>query len=127
MFDIAKNSLSLHKRNSNMKDRSFSAVANHLNFQAKKLFGEMGQIKDGAIAYIGVRGGGPTEMHTHPHNHLFIVVQGEAKILLGSEEVVVGANESFLVNGETPHAVWNNSEEEECVMVGISTVDCDDK
>ena len=65
-----------------MKD-GFMVPPKHVNFEAKKLFGEVGQIIDGSIAYINLKGGGPTEQHTHEHNHLFIVVKGEAKVLLG--------------------------------------------
>ncbi|MBC8569764.1 cupin domain-containing protein [Zongyangia hominis] len=97
----------------------FMTPPNHVNFKAKKLFGEMGKILDGAIAYIDVNGGGPTELHTHAHSHLFIVTQGEAKIQLDTEEVIVKKDESFLVDGQVPHAVWNHSEEE-TVMIGIS-------
>lgn len=53
-----------------------------VNFRAKELFGAVGNIVDGAVAYIDLNGGGPTELHTHEHNHLFIVTEGEAKILL---------------------------------------------
>ena len=35
----------------------------HVNFRAKKLFGEMGRIVDGSVAYIELNGGGPTELH----------------------------------------------------------------
>lgn len=48
----------------------------HVNIHAKKLFGEMGRIVDGSVAYIELNGGGPTELHTHEHNHLFIVTEG---------------------------------------------------
>ena len=48
----------------------------HVNFHAKKLFGEMGRIVDGSVAYIELNGGGPTELHTHEYNHLFIVTEG---------------------------------------------------
>lgn len=91
----------------------------HVNFEAKKLFGSMGEIIDGAIAYMKLNGGGPTEKHTHQHNHLFIVVKGEARVELGDETVIIHENESFLVNGSIPHSVWNN-QEKETVMVGIS-------
>ena len=97
----------------------FMTPPNHLNFKAKKLFGEIGRIIDGAIAYVDVNGGGPTAPHTHEHNHLFIVTKGEARILLGSEEIVVKENESFLVDGNIPHSVWNNSDGE-TVMIGIT-------
>lgn len=48
---------------------------------------------DGAIACLYQ--GGPTEQHPHEHNHLFIVVRGEAKVLLGDEEVIIHQDEAF--------------------------------
>ena len=79
---------------------------------------------DGSIAYLDKEGGGPVEMHTHDHNHLFIVVEGEAKIILGDNEVILSKNEFYLVKGKIPHSVWNNREEV-TMMVGISTKDID--
>ncbi len=101
-----------------MRD-GFMVPPKHINFEAKKLFGEMGQIIDGAIAYINLKGGGPTEPHTHEHNHLFIVVKGEAKVLLGDDEVIIHQDEAFLVKGSIPHSVWSN-QDDETVMIGIS-------
>ena len=69
--------------------QEFITPANHAHFRAKKLFGEMGKVIDGAIAYIDLNGGGPVEKHTHIHTHLFIVVQGEAKILYGNDEIIL--------------------------------------
>ena len=98
---------------------NFITPPNHINFLAKKLFAGMGEIIDGSIAYLEKDGGGPTELHTHAHNHLFIVVKGEAKILLNNEPVIVRENESYLVEGSIPHSVWNNLSET-TVMIGIS-------
>ncbi len=97
----------------------FITPPNHVNFKARKLFGEMGTIIDGSIAYVDLNGGGPTEQHTHEHNHLFIVTKGEAKIKLADNEVIVKKDESFLVEGKIPHSVWNNIQVE-TVMIGIS-------
>ena len=99
--------------------KDFMTPPNHVNFEAKKLFGSVGEIIDGSIAYMNLNGGGPTEAHTHEHNHLFIVVKGEAKIKLADEELILRKDESFLVQGKIPHSVWNNVEEE-TVMIGIS-------
>lgn len=99
----------------------FITPLNHLNFEAKKLFGDVGRIIDGSIAYINLKGGGPTEKHTHEHNHLFIVTQGEAKVLLGEEVVIIKKDEAFLVEGKIPHSVWSN-QDEETVMIGISVL-----
>lgn len=97
----------------------FIIPPNHVNFKAKKLFGEMGTIIDGSIAYIDLNGGGPMELHTHEHNHLFIVTKGEAKIKLADREIILKKDESFLVDGKIPHSVWNNIQDE-TVMIGIS-------
>ena len=43
----------------------FITPPNHVNFKAKRLFGEMGQIIDGSVAYIDLNGGGPIQRHTH--------------------------------------------------------------
>ncbi|WP_207643281.1 hypothetical protein [Cellulosilyticum ruminicola] len=59
----------------------FKEIPNHVKFKAKKLFGEIGHVVDGAIAYIDVDGGGPVPPHTHKHGHVFIVVEGEAKLI----------------------------------------------
>jgi mannose-6-phosphate isomerase-like protein (cupin superfamily) len=97
----------------------FITPPEHIHFLAKKLFGQMGEIVDGSIAYLENQGGGPIKVHTHEHNHLFIVVQGEAKIILGEKTVIVKENESYLVQGTVPHSVWNN-QEDTTVMIGIS-------
>lgn len=97
----------------------FITPPNHVRFHAKPLFGNMGEIMNGAIAYLDELGGGPIEKHTHEHNHLFIVVQGEAKILLDQETKILRANEAFLVEGRIPHSVWNNVQGQ-TVMIGIT-------
>ncbi|MEL7600213.1 MAG: cupin domain-containing protein [Proteiniphilum sp.] len=100
-----------------MKD--FITPPNHIHFLAKKLFENCGEIIDGSIAYLEPNGGGPTDLHTHAHSHLFIVIQGQAKIILNGHEKIINKNESFLVNGNIPHSVWNNTDTT-TIMVGIS-------
>lgn len=100
-------------------EKDFITPPNHVNFLAKKLFGETGEIIDGSIAYLQQGGGGPVKLHTHDHDHLFIVTKGEAKILLGDKEIILKKDESFLVKGSIPHSVWNNIDTE-TVMIGIS-------
>ena len=100
----------------------FITPPNHVGFAAKNLFGASGRILDGAIAYLAPDGGGPTERHTHAHNHLFIVTQGEARIQYGDQTVILGPDESFLVRGAVPHAVWNNASGQ-TVMIGISVTE----
>ena len=99
--------------------KEFITPPDHIHFLAKKLFADCGEIIDGSIAYLEKGGGGATSLHTHEHNHLFIVVSGQARVELDGEIRIVDANESFLVNGHIPHSVWNNIDGT-TVMIGIS-------
>lgn len=109
-----------------MSSEDFSALGEdfvtppgHIRFRAKKLFQECGEIADGAIAYLQPGGGGPQAKHTHEKDHLFIVVRGAARILLGDEIKILRKNESFVVKGSIPHAVWNDTDGE-TVMIGLT-------
>ena len=101
------------------KKDGFITPSEHVNFLAKNLFGACGQIVNGAIAYLAPDGGGPVTPHTHATNHLFIVTQGEAKVLLDGQERIIRENEAFIVKGGIPHSVWNNAQAE-TVMIGIT-------
>ena len=101
--------------------QDFMTPPKHVNFRAKKLFGEMGRIVDGSVAYIDLKGGGPTELHTHEHNHLFIVTEGEARIQLGEETVIIHKDEALLVEGRIPHSCWNNTDGV-TKMIGITVI-----
>lgn len=48
---------------------NFITPPKHINFFAKKLCDDIGEIMDCAIAYLEKGGGGPTINHTHAHNH----------------------------------------------------------
>ncbi len=102
-----------------MNDDNFITPPGHSGFSAKKLFDENGKIKWGAIAYIERNGGGPKGNHTHSENHIFIVADGEARVVLGDREVIVKKNESLFVDGTTPHSIWNNSDKI-CQVIKIS-------
>lgn len=39
--------------------KDFMTSPEHVNFEAKKLFDNVGEIIDGSIAYINLKGGGP--------------------------------------------------------------------
>ncbi len=91
----------------------------HIGFLAKKLFENCGEIIDGSIAVLEPDGGGPEENHTHSHNHLFIVTQGEAKIIEGNHVFLLKPGEARLVRGNIPHSCWNNAPTQ-TIMIGIS-------
>ncbi len=102
-----------------MDESEFTVPPRHNGFLAKNLFGESGKIKRIAIAYIEKCGGGPKGDHTHNENHIFIVVDGEARVVLGDKEIVIKKNESLFVDGTSPHSIWNNSDEV-CRVIKIS-------
>lgn len=97
-----------------MKD--FITPPNHEKFMAKKLFNEKGKIKWGAIAYIEKNGGGPEGNHTHSDNHIFIVTQGEARVIMGDKSIIVRKDESCFVDGMIPHSIWNNIDDTTVVI-----------
>lgn len=97
----------------------FITPPDHIHFLARKLFRASGEIIDGAIAYLEKGGGGPLTPHTHEHDHLFIVVSGQVKITTDTEEKILNPNESLLVKGNIPHAVWNQVDGQ-TIMIGIS-------
>ena len=99
------------------KKDGFITPSEHVNFLAKNLFGACGQIVNGAIAYLAPDGGGPVTPHTHATDHLFIVTQGEAKVLLDGQERIIRENEAFIVKGGIPHSVWNNAQAETVMML----------
>lgn len=99
--------------------KNFVTPPNHVNFLAKKLFDNSGEIINGSVAYLEPSGGGPLELHTHEYDHLFIVVKGEAKVQFENHIQVIPENESYLVKGTMPHSVWNNIEET-TTMIGIT-------
>lgn len=100
-------------------DGNFITPPDHINFLAKKIAGNCGEIIDGSVAYLEANGGGPAEPHTHEHSHLFIVISGQARINMGNDFKILNPNESFLVNGNIPHSVWNNVDNT-TIMVGMS-------
>ena len=101
-------------------DKSFITLEGHKGFMAKKLFDEMGRIKWGAIAYIEKDGGGPQNNHTHSDNHIFIVADGEVRIVIGDREVIARKDSAVFVDGMTPHSIWNNGKKT-AVVIKIST------
>ncbi len=78
------------------------------------------KILRGAIAYIEKEGGGPENNHTHSDNHIFVVADGEVKIISGDQEIIAGKDQSMFVDGMIPHSIWNNGDKT-AVVIKIST------
>ena len=61
-----------------------------------------------------------SDNHTHSDNHIFIVVDGEVRIVTGDREIIAGKDQSVFVDGMTPHSIWNNGAKA-AVVIKIST------
>lgn len=95
----------------------------HQGFLAKKLFEGLGCIQWGALAYIEQGGGGPAGEHTHPEDHIFIVVEGQVEVVLGGRRHTVKTDEVFYVDGTTPHSIWNREEQTaKVIKISVSHV-----
>ncbi|CAN5177350.1 cupin domain-containing protein [soil metagenome] len=55
-------------------------------------------------------GTGP-ELHRHPYEETFIILEGEGRFTVGDVEVEVGAGEIVVVPAETPHNFVNTGEQ----------------
>ena len=91
------------------KDREgFSAVPNCEGYYARALFtsGETGRVES-LLAYMEPGGGGPSKEHTHKHDHLFVVMEGEMLIKQGRKRQTLEAPGAVLVPGGKPHSIWN--------------------
>lgn len=92
----------------------------HKEFLAKKLFefpeGAGGTVQWAALAYIKQGGGGPEGGHVHDSGHIFIVSEGQVRVMLGTEAHVVKKDESFMVPGGALHSIWNDEAETAKVM-----------
>ena len=99
----------------------FITPPNHYRFRAKKIFGTpiTGTLTDCSIALIEPNGGGPKPMHQHPHDHFFIVINGEATIYEGETKTLVKADEAIYVKGDVMHSIWNESDAP-LKMIGIT-------
>ncbi len=88
----------------------FITPPDHTGFLARRICGiAAGGIRDIAIALIEPGGGGPEPAHTHAHDHLFIVNQGEVTIFMDGTAHILKADEALLVPGKSLHSVWNRS------------------
>lgn len=99
--------------------KEFMTPPDHINFHAKKLCGNLGEMLDCAVAVLDKGGEGPTKQHSHEHGHFFVVTKGEAYIEIDDEKIVLHENESCYVKSFAMHKVGNNIDDT-TVMVGIS-------
>ena len=85
----------------------------HTGFAARALLcKEEGSPADCSLAVIEPGGGGATPSHTHPHDHIFFIVEGNARIQIGEKFYSLAENQALHVPGSSLHSIWNSGEEE---------------
>ena len=71
------------------------------------------------MTHLEPGGGGPISVHTHPHDHLFIVTEGTMEARLPESVRRFGPDEALLVRGAELHEIWNAGSTP-AVVVGIT-------
>lgn len=97
----------------------FFTPPDHINFRAKKLCGNIGEMVDCAVAFMDKGSEGPVTPHSHELGHFFIVTKGEAYVDIEGERHILRENESIYVKSCALHKTGNNINTE-TIMIGIS-------
>lgn len=97
----------------------FFTPPDHVNFLAKKLCGNLGEMMDCAVAFLDKDGEGPAHPHSHELGHFFIVTKGEAFVDIEGERFILKENEAIYVKSFAEHKTGNNIDDT-TVMIGIS-------
>ncbi len=65
-----------------------------------------------SIQHLRMEPDAEIEEHSHPHEQLGFVYQGEQTFLIEGEPITVGPGETYVLYGDEPHAVENRGDEE---------------
>lgn len=89
-----------------------------IHFQVRKLPFELLQAMDARLLTIAP--GGSNEKHRHAHESIFVVLQGEALLQVGGEEVFLGQGDVAYVPRWAVHQTRNRSQEEQLCLLAIT-------
>lgn len=48
--------------------------------------------------------------HSHPHEQMGIVLEGQMELQIGDERHLLGPNDVYLIPGGVPHAAWTHEQ-----------------
>ena len=57
------------------------------------------------LSLVEIQPGAVVEAHSHPHEQVGIVLEGEARFIVGDEERVLGAGDMYVIPGNVTHRV----------------------
>jgi mannose-6-phosphate isomerase-like protein (cupin superfamily) len=57
-----------------------------------------------SIIFVDAPLGGGPQLHNHPYEEIFIILEGEAKFVAGDRQLTAGAGEVVIVPPEMPHS-----------------------
>ena len=72
----------------------------------------MGYMSDLMVIRVKFSGGTSFPVHSHPHQQITHIIEGKFKGTIDGESQILGPGDSYVVPGNTPHAV-------ECIEQGI--------
>ena len=79
------------------------------NIARELIGGDHGGLRACILFVDAPPGRGPSP-HSHPYEEVLIVLEGEATMTVGDEELVAGAGDVVIVPADTPHAFTNTGE-----------------
>lgn len=68
------------------------------------------------LAYWNIEAGAPLPEHSHPHEQITCVLEGELEFTVGEETVILVPGLVKIVSGNTPHS---GKALTDCILVGI--------
>lgn len=60
---------------------------------------------DMMLSYVEIEPGAVVEAHSHPHEQVGIVLEGQARFIVGEEERVLGSGDMYRIPGNVTHRV----------------------
>jgi mannose-6-phosphate isomerase-like protein (cupin superfamily) len=62
------------------------------------------------VIFVDAPPGGGPGLHKHPYEEVFITLEGQARVVVGDDEVEAGAGDVVIVPPDTPHAFTNTGQ-----------------
>jgi mannose-6-phosphate isomerase-like protein (cupin superfamily) len=93
-----------------MSVRMVNAAELPLSNIARELVGADHGGLGACILFVDAPPGRGPSPHTHPYEEVLIVLEGEATVTVGDEEVVARAGDVVIVPADTPHAFTNTGD-----------------
>jgi mannose-6-phosphate isomerase-like protein (cupin superfamily) len=62
------------------------------------------------LIFVDAAPGAAPELHKHPYEEVFVTLEGQARVVVGDDELAVGPGDVVIVPPDTPHAFTNTGQ-----------------